>query len=119
MLVPLAIVWEGNQLIALMQDRSFDLSSLLLLLFVNGIAYSTYNLTSFLVLSRTDIATHAVLNVFRRVFIILFTSYYFSVTLSLLNMFGVFLAVCGILLFTYFKSREKKQVEKRKDSQKL
>jgi uncharacterized membrane protein (DUF373 family) len=59
------------------------------------------------VLGRTDLVTHAVLNVFRRVFIILFTSYYFALTLSTLNAFGVGLAVLGVLMFSYSKSQEK------------
>lgn len=66
------------------------------------------------VLGRTDLVTHAVLNVFRRVFIILFTSYYFSVHLSTLNAFGVTMAVAGVLLFSYSKSTENKFKEKDK-----
>lgn len=65
----------------------------------NGLAYTIYNLMSFMVLTRTNIATHAVLNVFRRVFIIVFTSIYFGSHLSLLNIFGIFLSIVGVLLF--------------------
>ena len=70
--------------------------------------YSIYNLTSFLVLSRTDLISHAVLNVFRRVVIIVFTSYYFSIVLLPLNIMGIAIAVFGVLLFCYSRSREKK-----------
>ena len=38
---------------------------LFLLYLGNGMAYTTYNLMSFMVLMRVNIATHAVLNVFR------------------------------------------------------
>jgi solute carrier family 35, member E1 len=114
LLVPPAVISEGNALISLIQRNEINLVSLSLLLFLNGVAYSTYNLASFLVLAKTDIVTHAVLNVFRRVFIILFTSCYFNVTLSALNMFGVALAVCGFLLFTYFKSHERKVTDSEK-----
>ena len=69
----------------------------------NGLAYSTYNLMSFMVLTRTNIATHAVLNVFRRVFIIVFTAFYFGNQLSKLNIIGVFLSVLGVLLFNKVK----------------
>ena len=87
-----------------------DLIGLILILLVNGIFYSIYNLMSFLVLSRTDLVTHAVFNVFRRVVIIIFTSYYFSLTLSLFNMLGIAVAVFGVLLFCYARSKEKKNL---------
>ena len=51
--------------------------------------------------------THAVLNVFRRVVIILFTSAYFGVHLGGLNLMGVAMAVCGVLLFGFSKERDK------------
>ena len=107
-LIPLVIIAEGKQIITLFQDTQFDFVTLITLLILNGIAYSTYNFTSFLVLGRSDLVTHAVLNVFRRVFIIIFTSYYFSIHLSSLNIFGVGLAVVGVLLFGYSRMYEKK-----------
>lgn len=77
------------------------------LVLLNGVMFACYNLVSYVVLRKTDLVTHAVLNVFRRVVIILFTAYFFHSELSLLNMFGVGLAVIGVLLFGYFRSMEK------------
>jgi drug/metabolite transporter (DMT)-like permease len=82
--------------------------NMIFLFVLNGLAYSTYNLMSFMVLMRTDIATHAVLNVFRRVVIIIFTSIYFGTVVSTLNMFGICLAISGVLLF----NRIRKVVDK-------
>ena len=79
---------------------------ILLLLVLNGCAYSCYNVTSFLVLARTNLITHAVFNCFRRVFIILFTCYYFQVKLSPLNITGVAIAVMGVLFFAYSKHKD-------------
>jgi hypothetical protein len=73
---------------------------LLLLLLFNGAAYFSYNVLSFLVLRRTDVIVHAILNVCRRMAIIVFTAHYFSVHISLLNAAGVVLALCGVLLFS-------------------
>lgn len=123
-LIPLLIMLEGKQILSLFDPESqlrlnlrpspprihsrafthtppaeISLMDLGFLLFFNGCAYSCYNLVSFLVLARTNLVTHAVLNVFRRVFIILFTSYYFSVNLTPLNLLGVFMAVVGVILF--------------------
>jgi hypothetical protein len=105
-LIPMTIVMEGSSILKL---GTLDINSwnLCLNFLVNGVAYSVYNLMSFLVLSRTDLVTHAVLNVFRRVFIIIFTSYYFVQYLSALNIFGIFLAVVGVVLFSFSRSKEK------------
>lgn len=82
-----------------------SISSLMLyvMYICNGLAYTVYNLMSFMVLTRTNIATHAVLNVFRRVFIIVFTSIYFGNHLSALNIFGICLSIVGVLLFNKVK----------------
>lgn len=124
-LIPLTIFMEGNNILKRLYEYNSDGNIFIILdmlnvfsmrniwgrtfLFIfNGIAYSIYNLMSFLVLSRTDLVTHAVLNCFRRVFIIIFTTYYFSLYLSLLNVFGISLAVVGVLLFSYSRSETKK-----------
>jgi solute carrier family 35, member E1 len=57
-------------------EKSIGMLPLVILYVLNGLAYSTYNLVSFMVLMRVNIATHAVLNVFRRVFIIGNTVHY-------------------------------------------
>ena len=109
-LIPMTLLIEGRTIWETCTDTEshIDLHSALLLLAVNGVFYSIYNLSSFLVLSRTDLITHAVFNVFRRVVIIVFTSYYFSLILSTLNIVGIMIAVFGVLLFCYSRSREKK-----------
>lgn len=106
-LVPLVVFWEGPEFVARTSDPNFNMLNLMWLVIVNGLAYSCYNLFSFLVLARTDLVTHAVLNVFRRVVIILFTAFYFGVHLSPLNLVGVGMAVAGVLLFGYSKERDK------------
>jgi len=83
-------------------------NQLIILLLVNGIFFACYNLVSYFVLSRTALITHAVLNVFRRVFVIIFTAIYFNIRLTILNFVGISLAVIGILLFSWFKSRHAK-----------
>ena len=87
----------------LKNEGSISSFTLSILYICNGIAYTTYNLMSFLVLVRTNIATHAVLNVFRRVFIIVFTAMYFRNHLSTLNMLGILLSIMGVLLFNRVK----------------
>ena len=79
--------------------------SVLCLCAVNGCAYTAYNLLSFLALNRSTVMTHAVLNVFRRVVIIMFTATYFDVHLSVLNMLGVVIAVTGVVCFVYSKQQ--------------
>jgi solute carrier family 35, member E1 len=109
-LIPLTMIMEGKQILEFVKDENANsqLWELAFLLGVNGVFYSIYNLTSFLVLSRTDLISHAVLNVFRRVVIIVFTSYYFSIVLLPLNVIGIAIAVFGVLLFCYSRSREMK-----------
>eukprot|EP01038_Epipyxis_sp_PR26KG_P008845 gene8845-11936_t len=125
-LLPITICTELNQIISyyrlniysrydtniLLESSSQSLKSsslgyLIGLLFINGIMFACYNLMSYVVLKKTDLLTHSVLNVFRRVFIIMITSAYFGLTISILNMIGIFVAVIGVMLFGYFKTGEK------------
>lgn len=109
LLVPLTLVTEGAEIYAFLSGDATmtqTYSELVSLLFLNGFAYATYNLTSFLVLNRTSLVTHAVLNCFRRVFIIVFTSFYFDVEISSFNMLGVAMAVLGVCLFAYFRGKD-------------
>lgn len=82
--------------------QSFDY---MLMSLLNGLAYSTYNLTSFLVLTRTNIVTHAVLNAFRRVVIIIGSAAYFNIHLNAMNMYGVLIAVFGVIWFGISKNK--------------
>lgn len=111
LLLPLTLLWEGKGIHAFLlsggtesgsrdSEEGLSVSSLLLLLIGNGAAYYLYNVLSFFVLNRTNILVHAVLNVCRRMAIIVFTALYFSVHVSGLNAAGVVLALCGVLLFS-------------------
>ena len=111
-LVPLTLVTEGTEIYAFLSGDATMTQTyweLLSLLFLNGLAYSVYNLTSFLVLGRTNLVTHAVLNCFRRVFIIVFTAMYFNVEISQFNMLGVVLAVIGVCLFAHYRALKKSE----------
>lgn len=111
-LVPLTLLLEGRSIYAQLwahpQAGKSPLLDLACLAFINGCACACYNLTSFLVLARTNLVTHAVLNCFRRVFIIVFTSVFFAQPISFFNMMGVALAVLGVVLFAYFRSKDAK-----------
>jgi drug/metabolite transporter (DMT)-like permease len=109
LLVPVAMYMEGNELynrLVLMWDDTEMGTRLRLLLIVvsNGVAYTCYNIMSFLVLTRTNMITHAVLNCVRRVFVIIFTGLFFALRATATNLFGVGIAVLGVIAFAYFKS---------------
>ena len=70
---------------------------------INGVFYTTYNLFSFLVLSRVSASVHAVLNVFRRVVVITCTTLFFATPMGTQNVVGVVIAIAGVLLFTWSK----------------
>ena len=105
LLIPLWAYLEGMQVIQLIMMQSQIGWYIVPLYCFNGLAYATYNIMSILVLSRTDLVTHAVLNAFRRVFIIVTTSIYFKTHLSNLNIIGVFIAIAGVVCFAIAKSR--------------
>lgn len=103
-LLPAFLLIEARTLLTLFfSTREFSLFTLFSLFLFNGVMYTTYNITSFLVLSRTSLVTHAVLNVFRRVVIIIFTAVFFNIQLSLFNILGVVLAISGVLLYIFMK----------------
>jgi solute carrier family 35 protein E1 len=114
LLVPVTILFEGGSIAALLQPSALSTSMQLnfvnfcLLLLLNGIMFAIYNLASYIVLRKTDLITHSVLNAFRRVFIIVFTTMYFQSQLSMMNLMGIFIAVGGVVLFGYFKATDKK-----------
>lgn len=125
-LIPITLFFEGRDIYELcfhasnfLQNNSATTtnsgknaevtSRLLLTLVINGCMFALYNLVSYLVLRRTALITHSVLNAFRRVFIILFTTYFFGLYLSPFNLLGVFVAVLGVILFGYSKSRDSRR----------
>lgn len=69
----------------------------------NAIGYFLYNFMSYVAMSRTDLITHAVLNVFRRVFVIIFSCAYFNVPITYYNACGIGIACCGVILFSRTK----------------
>ena len=121
LLVPITILFEGPAIYEVLADAttsnnntgiesgssstsSVSIPSLLMFFLFNGIVFSIYNLTSYVVLRKTDLITHSVLNAFRRVFIITFTTLWFHSSLSWINIFGIILSIFGVILFGYCKS---------------
>ena len=102
-IVPAAAVLDFKSASAALKDPLFSPLYMCTVMFLNGLAYTAYNLASFAVLSRVDTSSHAVLNVFRRVFVITVTTVYFGTPMSAANMFGIMLAVAGVLAFTVSK----------------
>merc|ERR1712151_948727 len=107
-LLPLAFASEGPTLRTATQSRDFDLTSFVEVISLNGLMYTAYNQFSFMVLSRVATATHAVLNVTRRVCVIGTTTLVFGTPLSGFNMAGIGIAVVGMLLFSHSKTRPSK-----------
>jgi solute carrier family 35 protein E1 len=104
LLIPICGYIEGINVIQLVIMNKNIAVFVVPLYLLNGLAYATYNMMSIAVLSRTDLVTHAVLNAFRRVFIIMTTSYFFQVRLSVLNIAGIFVAVAGVVSFAVAKA---------------
>lgn len=114
-LLPIMAVMEGPDLLAIVSGAhgkysEVDFYSVLVLLCMNGAMFAVYNLASYAVLKRTELVTHSVLNVFRRVFIIGFTCMYFHIELSFVSIVGISIATVGVLLFSMFRKAEKAAV---------
>lgn len=91
--------------VAAVADYSLpELREIGLLLLMNGIAFSGYNLLSMLVLAQTELLSHAILNAIRRVCMIVVSVMYFHNNISYTNMVGIAMAAGGGLLFSYVKS---------------
>ena len=75
----------------------------------NALAHATYNQLSFQVLSRVSASSHAVLNIARRLLLIVFTVGVFRTPMDLFNWAGVALAIGGVLLFAREKGRRQHQ----------
>ena len=78
---------------------------LLCWLLVNGVAHATYNGVSFAVLSRVSVASHAVLNMVRRIVCIAAAAAFFGTQISYYNWGGVALAAAGVWGFAKSKER--------------
>lgn len=103
LLVPVVLLAERSTLMNLTPEVATKLAATMA---VNGVFYSIYNLFSFFTLARVPTSVHAVLNVFRRVVVILITAAFFKVPMSALNLAGVTMAVGGILLFKAVKQQQ-------------
>lgn len=125
-LFPVMAVMEGSRVLEFVINKEIHAKSivhasdhaqtsmlyLLILLVVNGVTFAAYNLTSYAVLKKTELVTHSVLNVFRRVFIIAFTSFYFHTQLTYMSIVGITVAIVGVLLFNSRKRFDKGEAAK-------
>lgn len=103
LLLPLAVVLDARALVgALSRDGGLRLA---LLLLANGCAHATYNGVSFAVLRRVSTASHAVLNIVRRVVVIGASAAFFGTYVSPLNWAGVAVATAGVVGFGRSKQR--------------
>ncbi|ETV71583.1 hypothetical protein, variant 1 [Aphanomyces astaci] len=66
---------------------------------VNGAFFYLYHWCSFVVLSSTDMVSHAVWNALRRVTTILFSVWYFGLALHRMNALGMVVACTGALVY--------------------
>ena len=71
----------------------------------NSFAHASYNQLSFHVLSRVTTSSHAVLNISRRLCLIIITVAFFRTPMDLYNWVGVALAVGGVMGFAREKGR--------------
>jgi len=77
----------------------------IMLAFVNGFAFTSYNLASTYVLTRVSVVNHAALNCIRRLFAIVVTSILFGDSLSVVSIVGIGTSIGGFISYTYFKNR--------------
>ena len=100
-LVPCALVLDAGAWLA----SGADPMRLGVLLLLNGMAHALYNGVSFTVLAKVSIATHAVLNIVRRVLVIAVAAAVFATPVSAFIGAGFALSVLGVLAFAQSKSR--------------
>ena len=86
-------------------DGSGGTAHLLLWLLINACAHASYNGVSFVVLGRVSVATHAVLNIVRRIVCIAAAAIFFGTPVSAWNWLGVGLAGAGVAAFARSKER--------------
>jgi solute carrier family 35 protein E1 len=117
LIVPLALYSEGPTIANVFNDYTeihalqdpesrgnYPMLQLCFLVLVNGLAYACYNFMSFICLAKTDLVSHAVLNVFRRAVVIVVSVFIFDVRLTSQNVLGVSLAVVGVLIFSWART---------------
>jgi solute carrier family 35 protein E1 len=121
MLIPICFLQERNAIQAFfssaLSSNSGELAEVTSLgtfsglLVLNGVMFAAYNLASYLVLKRTELVTHSVLNVFRRVFVIVFTAFYFGTRPSVWALVGISSAIAGVALFGHSRRVETKNID--------
>lgn len=111
-LIPITLIVEGKDCLQLLSsyrednaDRQY-IGVIVPLLVINGIMFACYNLMSYIVLKRTDLVTHSVMNVFRRVFVIGATTIYFRLNLGSLCLLGITAAIIGVLLYGFSRTAD-------------
>jgi solute carrier family 35, member E1 len=107
---PLTLFLESHTILGKLSSESFIGPTAFYVLsctLLNGLAYTMYNVLSFYALRRSDVITHAVLNVFRRVVIITASIFFFHVAVTPLNLFGIVLAILGVVAFTATRIKRK------------
>ena len=86
----------------------------ILLSIINGLAFTSYNLSSTYVLTRISVVHHAALNCIRRVFAIIVTSLIFGLSITILQVGGIACAVAGFFCYVHFKMKKETKDKKRK-----
>lgn len=85
------------------------------ILLLNGVSWATYNLTSFAVLARVHVVTHAVANGMRRVATILAAVAWFGNVITGTNACGIVIAVFGVLAYAKARQSEMEQAAQAAD----
>ena len=78
----------------------------LFLVVASTISFAISNCTSLILLHKTDLLSHSVAVVFRRVFTIFVAAFFLGINLNSTNQAGVALSLSGIVLYSYFKFAE-------------
>ena len=79
-------------------------SSLAFKLVLCGVLHYTYNMFSFMILSRTSPLTHVVLHAVRRMIVIFFSVFWFGNSVTLTNVLGMALVFFGVFWYSWAKS---------------
>ena len=82
---------------------------------INGVAFTSYNLTSTYLLSRISVVHHAALTSIGKVVVIVATSLMFGIRMTLPQVAGVGLVIASFLCYLLFKMEKNETVEEMKD----
>ena len=73
------------------------------ILAVNTACFTLYNAASYIMLGKIRMSYHAILNSVRQVVVIFFSLIFFGSSLTLGNIFGIFLVAAGVITYSMFK----------------